>query len=52
MTNLQDILIKKISSTTDERVLQEVNRLLETGADKDIYQLTSEQISGIEESKE
>lgn len=52
MTKLQEILIKKISSTTDERILQEVNRLLETGADEDIYQLTPEQIEGIEESKE
>lgn len=52
MTKLQEILIKKISSTTDERILQEVNRLLETGADEDIYRLTPEQIAGIEESKE
>jgi len=52
MTKLQEILIKKISSTTDERILQEVNRLLETGADEEIYQLTSEQVAGIEESKE
>jgi predicted transcriptional regulator len=52
MTKLQEILIKKISSTTDERILQEVNRLLETGADEDIYQLTPEQIAGIEESRE
>jgi hypothetical protein len=52
MTKLQEILIQKISSTTDERILQEVNRLLETGADEDIYQLTPEQIAGIEESKE
>lgn len=52
MTKLQEILIQKISSTTDERILQEVNRLLETGGDEDIYQLTSEQIAGIEESRE
>lgn len=52
MTKLQEILIKKISSTTGERILQEVNRLLETGADEDIYQLTPEQIAGIEESRE
>lgn len=52
MTKLQELLIKKISSTTDERILQEVNRLLETGADDDIYQLTPEQIAGIEESRE
>ena len=52
MTKLQEILIQKISSTTDERILQEVNRLLETGADEDIYQLTPEQIAGIEESRE
>ncbi len=52
MTKLQEILIQKISSTTDERILQEVNRLLETGADEEIYQLTPEQIAGIEESRE
>lgn len=52
MTKLQEILIQKISSTTDERILQEVNRLLETGADEGIYQLTPEQIAGIEESRE
>ena len=52
MTKLQELLIKKISSTTDERILQEVNRLLETGADEDSYQLTPEQIAGIEESRE
>lgn len=52
MTKLQEILIQKISSTTDERILQEVNRLLETGANEGIYQLTPEQIAGIEESRE
>ena len=52
MTKLQELLIQKISSTTDPRILQEVNRLLETGADEEIYELTPEQISGIEESKE
>ncbi len=52
MTKLQEILIQKISSTTDERILQEVNRLLETGVDEDIYQLTPEQIAKIEESRE
>lgn len=52
MTKLQEILIQKISSTTDERILQEVNRLLETGSDEDVYQLIPEQIAGIEESKE
>ncbi len=52
MTKLQEILIQKISSLTDTRMLQEVNRLLETGADEEIYELTTEQISGIEESKE
>lgn len=36
----------------DERILQEVNRLLETGADEDTYQLTPEQTAGIEESRE
>ena len=51
MTKLQEILIQKISSTTDERVLQEVNRLLETGADEDIYQLTPEQIAVVEEAR-
>ena len=52
MTKLQEILIQKISSTTDVRILHEVNRILETGADEDIYQLTPEQIKGIEESRE
>ncbi len=52
MTKLQEILIQKISSTKDERILQEVNRIFETGIDEDIYQLTPEQIVGIEESKE
>ena len=33
-------------------ILQEVNRLLETGVEEEVYQLTSEQIAGIEESKE
>lgn len=52
MTKLQEILIQKISSTTDERILHEVNRLLETGADEEVYQLTPEQMAGIEESRE
>jgi vacuolar-type H+-ATPase subunit H len=52
MTRLQEILIQKISSTQDERILQEINRLLETGLDEEIYQLTDEQKAGIEEAKE
>lgn len=52
MTRLQEILIQKISATKDEKILQEINRLLEDGIEEDVYQLTPEQISGIEESKE
>ena len=52
MTKLQEILIQKISSTKDERILQEINRLLETGIEEDVYQLSPEQLAGIEESKE
>jgi len=52
MTKLQQILIEKISSTKDERILQEVNRLLETGAEEEVYHLSPEQIAGIEEAKE
>ncbi|WP_224997028.1 hypothetical protein [Cesiribacter sp. SM1] len=52
MTRLQEILIQKISTTQDERILQEINRLLETGLDEEVYQLTDEQITGIEEAKE
>jgi len=52
MTKLQQILIEKISSTKDERILQEVNRLLETGIEEEVYQLSPEQIVGIEEAKE
>lgn len=52
MTKLQEILIYKISLTKDERILQEINRLLETGMEEDVYQLTPEQIAGIQEAKE
>lgn len=46
------MLIKKISSTIDVRILQEVTRLLEIGADEDIFQLAPEQVAGVEESRE
>jgi ethanolamine utilization protein EutP (predicted NTPase) len=52
MTRLQEILIQKISLTQDERILQEVNRLLETGLDEEVYQLTDGQKTGIEEARE
>ena len=52
MTRLQEILIQKISSTQDERILQEVNRLLEIGLDEEVYQLTDEQKAAVEEAKE
>lgn len=52
MTKLQELLIKKISSINDERILLEVNRILETGLGEDIYQLSDEQIAAVEEAEE
>ena len=52
MTRLQEILIKKISSTKDEKILQEINRLLETSFDEDIYKLNDEQITAVNEAQE
>jgi hypothetical protein len=52
MTKLQELLIKKISSINDERILLEVNRLLETGMKEDVYQMSDEQIAAVEEAEE
>ena len=52
MTKLQELLIQKISSTKDEKLLQEVNRLLEAGFTDEVYILNDEQKNAIKESRE
>ena len=52
MTKLQELLIQKISSTKDEKILEEVNRLLEAGFSDEVYILNQEQKTAIKESRE
>jgi uncharacterized protein (DUF433 family) len=52
MTKLQELLIKKITSINDERILLEVSRILETGLEEDVYQMSDEQIGAVEEAQE
>ena len=52
MTRLQELLIKKISSTKNEKLLEEVNRLLEAGFTDEVYVLSEEQKAAIKESRE
>jgi hypothetical protein len=52
MTRLQELLIKKISSTKDEQLLQEVSRLLEAGFTDEVYTLTKEQKAAVEEARQ
>lgn len=52
MTRLQQLLIQRISSVKDERLLLEINRILETGIEEEVYKLNEEQISILEEAEE
>jgi hypothetical protein len=52
MTRLQEILIQKISVTKDKKILDEISRLLETGADDDVYQLNEKQTMAVQEAQE
>jgi predicted transcriptional regulator len=52
MTKLQEILIQKISSTRDKKILQEISRILETGVEDDVYQLNEKQTTAVQEAQE
>ena len=51
MTRLQQLIIEKVSSINNPALLQEINRLLETGVESEEYKLSPDQEKALAEAR-